>query len=118
MVTQVIDPIKVPCITLSQDEIDEIKAQMTAGELPRDWLDRYQLALAKNVFGHDAQQDRDGNWIEQGLGAKGHETANHFAALKKSEAMELELPGVYDKALADIWKRDPKRAAALRLPRV
>jgi hypothetical protein len=46
-------------------------------------------------------------------------TANEArAALRKAEASGVELPGSYDKALADIWKRDPKRAAALHLPRV
>lgn len=118
MVSTVIDPVKVPIITLSEEEIEEIKGQIAAGALPSDYLMRYREAVAKNVFGHDAQRDRDGNWIEQGLGSKGHETANHFAALKKAEAMGIELPGTYDKALADIWKRDPKRAAALRLPAV
>jgi hypothetical protein len=117
MVTQVIDPNKPPCIMLSEDELDAVRAQITAGELPRDWFDRYRESLARTVFGHDAKQDRDGNWLEQGLGAKNNETANHFAALKKAEAMGLELPGTYDKALADIWKRDAKRAMTLRLPR-
>lgn len=115
MVTTTVDPIRVPVISLSNEEIDEIKLQMKSGNLPHDWLDRCKEAVARNVFGQDAKKDSRGDYVEQGLGAKGHETANHFAALKKLEAMGLELPGVYDKALADIWKRDPDRAKKLRL---
>jgi hypothetical protein len=114
----VIDPIKVPVISLSEDELNDIRALMAADQLPRDYLDRYREAVAKNVFGHDFKRDAKGNPIEQGLGAKGYETANHFAALKKAESQGLELPGTYDKALADIWKRDPERARKLKLPAV
>jgi hypothetical protein len=96
--------------------MDEIKAQMKAGALPADFLERHREAVRKNIFGFDHKTDKHGEPIEQGMGAKGHETANHFAALKKAEAMGAELPGVYDKAIADIWKRDPTRAAKLRLP--
>jgi hypothetical protein len=70
------------------------------------------------VFGVDAQKDRHGNFIEQGLGAKGRETANHFNALKKAEAMGVELPGTYDRAIADIWKRNPDHAKKIGLPAV
>ena len=117
MVATVIDPIKVPSITLSNEELDEIKAGMKSGELPPDFLERHRRAIALNVFGFDAKQDRHGNYIEQGLGAPGFETGNHFAALKKAETAGTELPGSYDRAIAAIWKRDPKRAEQLRLPR-
>lgn len=111
-----IDPIVPPSITLSQAEIDDVRDQIAAGLLPPDWLQRHELAKAHNVFGHDAVKDRNGRYIEQGIGSKGHETANHFQALKKAEAMGLELPGTYDKAVVEIWKRDPERAKKLGLP--
>lgn len=115
MVEAVIDPIRVPVLNLTGDEISEIREQIAAGSLPQDFLQRHEEAKARNVFGHDAIV-RNGKFVEQGLGAKGFETANHFAALKKSEASGQELPGTYDKAVAEIWKRDPERAQKLGLP--
>jgi hypothetical protein len=106
----------VPTINLTTEEVDAIKAEIAGGLLPPNYLELHKDAVAKNVFGHDAVKDRNGNYLEQGVGAKGHETANHFQALKKSEAMGVELPGTYDKAVAEIWKRDPERAQKLGLP--
>jgi hypothetical protein len=111
-----VDPFRVPVINLTGDELEQIRADIAAGALPPDYLERHREAVARNVFGQDAQKDKNGNYIEQGLGAKGHETGNHFNALKKAEAMGVELPGAYDKAVADIWKRDPGRAKKIGLP--
>jgi hypothetical protein len=116
MVITVIDPFRVPVINLTGDELEQIRADIASGALPPDYLERYREAVARNVFGQDAQKDKNGNYIETGLGAKGHETGNHFNALKKAEAMGVELPGAYDKAVADIWKRDPGRAKKIGLP--
>lgn len=54
---------------------------------------------------------------EDGKGAKGNETANHFAALKRAEIAGHEFPGTYDAAVAEIWKRDPQRAEKIGLPK-
>lgn len=105
-------------VTLNTEEIDDMKEKMEKGALPKDALKKHFEAEAKNVFGFDAKKDRHGEYIEQGVGAKGHETANHFAALKKAEREGYELPGSYRAALEEIWKRDPKRAKALGLPSV
>jgi hypothetical protein len=77
----------------------------------------YLKAEERNVFGHDVKHDSEGNPIEQGIGAPGHETANHFAALRKNEQLGLEPKGAYDRAVADLWDRDPKRAKKLGLPK-
>jgi hypothetical protein len=110
------DPIRPPTINLSGEELATIRDEIAGGLLPPDYLDRHREAAGRNVFGADAVKDRHGNFVEQGLGAKGHETANHFQALKKAEAMGQELPGSYDRAVADLWKRDPARAQRLGLP--
>jgi hypothetical protein len=115
MVTTPIDPLNIPVLSMSGEQLDEVRAAIASGQLPGDYLDRYREAVAKNVFGHDHKKDRHGAPIEQGLGAKGHETANHFTALKKAEAMGIELPGTYDKAVAELWKRDPDRAKKIGL---
>jgi hypothetical protein len=73
-----------------------------------------KIALTKvdeSVYGFDAKRGRDGNYVQQGHGAPGHESANHFAAIRRYEGEES-----YRRAVAEIWKRDPKRAAALSLP--
>jgi hypothetical protein len=107
--TTPVDPIKIPIISLTQEELADYRA------LVPNFDALYQDALAKNVFGHDAVRNRDGSYQEQGFGAKGRETSNHFAALKKAEAMGIELPGTYDRAVAEIFKRDPERAKKLGL---
>ena len=75
-------------------------------------LDRIgKLADAKNVFGYDAKQRSDGTWIEQGIGAPGRESVNHFQSIRRYEGQQA-----YEKAVREIYRRDPKRAAALGLP--
>jgi hypothetical protein len=72
---------------------------------------------ARNVFGFDVKKDRNGNYLEQGVSAFGHESANHYAVLLKAEQQSLEPKGAWAAAIADTWKRDPKRAETLRLPK-
>jgi hypothetical protein len=52
-----------------------------------------------------------------GIGARGSETHSHFAALRKAEREGYEAPGTYDAAVAEIWSRDPKRAARIGPPK-
>jgi len=104
-------------VTLTQEELDEMTALVAKGELPPSAIKDYEEDVARNVFGLDAKKDARGNFIEQGLGSKGHETANHFATILRHEQLGLEAPGSHQAALMEIWKRDPKRAEALRLPR-
>jgi hypothetical protein len=68
-------------------------------------------ADALNVFGHDAKQRSDGTWIEQGIGSPGHENNNHYASILRYHGRDA-----YDRAVREIYRRDPKRAAALGLP--
>jgi hypothetical protein len=105
-----------PPLSLTSDEIAAAREQIAAGLLPADVFEKHRLDCARAVYGHDHKVDRAGNPIEQGQGAAGHETGNHFAALKKAEAMGHELPGTYDKAVAALWKKDPDRARKLGLP--
>jgi hypothetical protein len=67
----------------------------------------------RNVYGHDAKKDRKGNYIQQGIGAPGRETSNHFTSIRRYEGEEA-----WRKAVAALWKRDPQRAAALNLPKM
>jgi hypothetical protein len=57
------------------------------------------------------EKDRDGNYIQQGRGARGHETASHFASLRRWEGQ-----AAYEKAVREIYGRDPDRARKLGLP--
>lgn len=89
-------------VTKTQEEWDlmtpdERKAHLSAEE--------------KIVFGHDFEKKK-GVPIEQGIGAPGRETNNHFSGIRKYEGEEA-----YQVALAGIWKRDPDRAKKLNLPK-
>lgn len=57
MVDSVIDPMRVPSITLSQAEIDEIQDMIAREVLPADYLERHKEAVRKSVFGHDHKLD-------------------------------------------------------------
>lgn len=62
------------------------------------------------VFGHD-HKVVNGVPQEQGHGAKGPETLNHFNSIRRYESEEA-----YWAAVAEIHKRDPERAKKLGLP--
>ena len=98
------------------DEIAEMHRLMKTGELPPDAIERQRAAEAANVFGHDAKRDKNGKYIEQGQGAKGHETANHNAALLKAEREGFEPAGSWKRAVEELYRRDPARAKAINLP--
>jgi hypothetical protein len=67
-------------------------------------------ADALNCFGFDAKQV-NGVWQEQGIGSPGHESTNHFQSIRRYEGQ-----AAFDRAVREIYRRDPKRAAALGLP--
>jgi hypothetical protein len=79
MVETVIDPIRMPTVTLSQAEMDDI----ASGQLPPEWLERYHAAVQSNVFGHNHKSDRHGNPIEQGRGSAQNMTQQSVDAYKK-----------------------------------
>jgi hypothetical protein len=83
MVDAVIDVVRIPTITLSEEELDDIEARIAKGDLPPDFLDRHYDAVDKNVFGHDFKKDKKGNPIEQGIGSPGNMTQNSINAFKK-----------------------------------
>jgi hypothetical protein len=83
-------------------------------ELPPEEREKYHAVQAEYVFGSDHRKDRHGEPIEQGFGAPGHETGNHFAALRKREQQGEEEPGTTDRLLAEYRARQ-KAAGTPRL---
>jgi hypothetical protein len=71
----------------------------------------HQAQEDRIVFGHDFQRDRNGNPIEVGVGSPGNPSINSLAAIRKWEGEDS-----YQKAVADIWQRDPEKAKKLGLP--
>ena len=57
-------------VALTAEEIAVMRDEIAKGLLPPDAIEKYLEAEALNVFGHDARRDRDGNWIEQGIGPR------------------------------------------------
>lgn len=100
-------------VTLTQKELAEMEENIEAGLLPKNALKQHYENEALNVFGFDAKKDRKGNFVQQGIGSPGHETANHFAAIRKYEGKEA-----WEAAVREIWKRDPKHAERLNLPKL
>jgi hypothetical protein len=84
-------PVKVPTITLTPVEIDEMYDLIDKGELPNNYVDRYFEAVQDNVFGVDHKKDRKGNPIEQGIGSPGNQTRNSIEAYAKYTRDEPEV---------------------------
>jgi hypothetical protein len=82
---------------------------LTDAEMDAQGLAAVPLA----VFGHDAKKDRNGNFIQQGIGSAGHETANHFASIRRWEGKEA-----WEAAVRKLWKENPAHAAKLGLPQL
>ncbi len=61
--------------------------------------------LKRNVFGEDYATDRQGNPVEQGFGAPGRHTPNHWAALRKAEQMGMEAPGTTERLMREAGLR-------------
>lgn len=69
-------------------------------------------AVDDSVYGVGFKRDlKSGAPIPNGVGSPGHETANHFASIKKYEGDES-----YRRAVAELYKRDPSHAQKLGLP--
>jgi hypothetical protein len=76
-------PINIPSITLSEEELAEARANVEQGIFPEDWFLQYRESLAQAVYGADFQRDRNGNPIQQGIGAPLNQSANSIASYKK-----------------------------------
>ena len=77
------DPIRVPTINMSLEELEQMQALMDKGELPPDFIDRHFDAVDANVFGADAPKDRHGNRTEQGRGSPVNMTQQSIDAYKR-----------------------------------
>lgn len=77
----------------------------------------YLLDEEKTVFGRTRLDEPDfkrinGVPVENGIGAPGRESHNHFAAIRKYEGEDA-----YRAAINALFKRDPEHAAKLGLKR-
>jgi hypothetical protein len=116
MVESVVDPVKVPTITLSQAELDDIRDLMAAGQLPEDYLQRHHEAVRANVFGHDYKTDAQGEPLEQGFGSAGNQTQNSINAYKKyakyeSDFSEEKYNATLKRMESELATSDKRRAA-------
>jgi hypothetical protein len=90
-------------VTLTQEETEALTPEQRVA---------HQAAEDLVVFGVNAKRDRNGNYIEQGVGSPGRESLNHLAAIRKHEGDDA-----YQAAVDAIWKRDPEHAKRLNLKR-
>lgn len=93
---------------------DTINRLRATTDLPETEIERRALdAVDQAVYGHDCatRKDRNGNYTQNGVGSKGHESVNHFASIRRWHGQ-----AAYDTAVREIFKRDPDRARKLGLP--
>jgi hypothetical protein len=93
---------------------DTINRLRIGSDLSDAEMDRLGIEANEHaVWGHDAKKDRNGNYIQQGLGSPGHESANHYAAILRYCGRPA-----WEEAVREIQKRDPERHAKLGLPKL
>jgi hypothetical protein len=68
-----------------QGDLNMQKTKEEVEAMPPEQRAIYDEEQRKIVSGHDYKKDANGNPVEQGIGAPGHETVNHYAALAKAE---------------------------------
>jgi len=77
-------------VAKTMEEIAEMRELIKAGHLSPTAVADYLEAERRAVFGHDYKTDRTGRPQEQGIGAPGNETEQHFTTLRKWEGAEAE----------------------------
>lgn len=115
MVDTPFDPIRVPSVTLSESELQEISDQIDNDLLPKDYLRKYRENLVNVVFGHGHQVDKQGRPIEQGMGSAQNMTQHAIDAFtrfnKDKEGYEKEL-AVLQRQLVESNARRRREAEA------
>jgi hypothetical protein len=111
MVTSPIDPRRVPTINLSEDELAEMQAEIDAGILPPDFIERHLDAVDANVFGVDAPKDKNGHRQEQGRGSPGNQTKQSIDAYKKWGREDLDFEKTCARMQKELIASDARRNA-------
>jgi hypothetical protein len=100
-------------------EIDTMKAEIAAGVLPPNAIERYLEEEAKAVFGHDYKRDSEGRPQEQGLGSPQQPTRNSLEAYKRwgrEDPSYHENVARMERELAEYERKQAsKRGAARRM---
>jgi hypothetical protein len=86
-------------VTLTNDELTEMRMKVQSGELPPDAIKRHYEDERRNVFGHD-HKVRNGKPVEQGYGSAQNQTKNSVEAYKKYHSADVD----YEKTLARLEK--------------
>jgi hypothetical protein len=106
-------------VTKTQSEMDEMRAQIAAGVLPSNSIEKYLEEEARHVFGYDYRRDANGTPIEAGIGSKQQPSRNSVEAYRKwgkEEASYHENLARMERELAEYEaKQNSKRAAARRM---
>jgi hypothetical protein len=98
-------------VTLTSQELDEMKAKVAAGELPPDAVKQHFDVEARNVYGHDAVKTRNG-YIEQGYGSAKNQTRNSIEAYRKYCSHEPDYERNLARMEAELKAANDRRRAA------
>jgi hypothetical protein len=101
-------------VTLTGQEIDEMREKVAIGELPPDAIKQHFVAERKNVFGFDHKVDRSGKPIEQGVGSPGNQSRNSIEAYKKYCSHEPDFEKNLARMQRELAEADARRAAERR----
>jgi hypothetical protein len=97
-------------VTLTGQELDEMREKVAAGELPPDAVKQHFLSEQKNVFGHD-HKVRNGKPVEQGVGSAGNQSRNSIGAYKKYCSHEPDFEKTVARMEKELAATNERRAA-------
>jgi hypothetical protein len=98
-------------VTLTSQELDEMKIKVAAGELPPDAVKQHFDAEARNVYGHNAVKIRNG-YIEQGYGSAKNQTRNSVEAYRKYCSHEPDFEKNLARMQRELDESNARRRAA------
>jgi hypothetical protein len=98
-------------VTKTEQELDEMRELIAAGELPPDAIKRYYEDEARNVYGHDAVKTKNG-YIEQGYGSAKNQTRNSIEAYRKYGSHEPDFEKNISRMERELAESNARRRAA------
>ena len=98
-------------VTKTEQELDEMRAQIAAGELPPDAIKQHYADERRNVFGFDHKTDRNGRPVEQGIGSPGNKNRNSIEAYRKYCSHEPDFEKTISRMERELAESNARRRA-------
>jgi hypothetical protein len=112
--TSILDPVKIPSVTLTGIELDEAEQLIASGDLPADWFQQYYRAVDEAVFGVGFARDaKTGKPVENGLGSPQNQTRQSIEAFRRFGVNEPDFERSLARMERQLAECEQRRAAEI-----